>query len=62
MQALMQGQTKSPDREILWGYLFAFGGCVAFALFDVTLYDARINVVNWLLLGGIYLYGRKRSP
>lgn len=57
-RALMQGQIKFPDREILWGYLLAFGGCVAFALFDVTLYDARINVVNWVVLGGIYLYSQ----
>ncbi|NJR65552.1 MAG: hypothetical protein HC772_09925 [Leptolyngbyaceae cyanobacterium CRU_2_3] len=36
------------------GYLSAFGGCVAFALFDVPLFDARFNTMGWILLGGIY--------
>ena len=27
---------------------------VGFALFDVTFYDARINVVHWVLLTGLY--------
>jgi hypothetical protein len=42
------------DRIILIGYLLAFWGCVGFAFFDVTFYDARINVLDWVILGGIY--------
>jgi O-antigen ligase len=47
-------QLDLQTQSILLGYLFAFWGCFAFALFDVTLYDARINVLNWVILGGIY--------
>ncbi|MGJ3248889.1 MAG: O-antigen ligase family protein [Elainellaceae cyanobacterium] len=39
---------------IVIAYFLAFLGCVAFALFDVTLYDARVNMLNWLALAGIY--------
>ncbi|MGJ3251422.1 MAG: O-antigen ligase family protein [Elainellaceae cyanobacterium] len=39
---------------IMIAYFLAFGGCVVFALFDVTFYDARVNVLNWLALAGIY--------
>jgi O-antigen ligase len=55
------GKLPSGDRAILVGYLLAFLGCIAFALFDVTLYDARINVVNWIILAGIYSFTR-RTP
>lgn len=42
------------DRAIIIGYFLSFWGCVGFALFDVTFYDARINIINWLVLAGIY--------
>jgi O-antigen ligase len=42
------------SRSILLAYLLAFGGCVAFAGFDVTFYDVRLNAMNWLILAGIY--------
>lgn len=38
---------------ILLSYMLAFSGCILFALFDVTLFDARINVLGWFLLGSI---------
>lgn len=41
------------ERLILFTYLVAFGGCVLFGLFDVTLFDFRINLLNWFLLAGI---------
>ena len=37
----------------LLSYVLAFTGCILFALFDVTLFDARINVLSWFLLAGI---------
>lgn len=49
--------TKSLNPEaqtILLGYLFAFWGCIAFALFDVPLYDSRVNVTNWVVLSALY--------
>jgi O-Antigen ligase len=43
------------DQKGLWvGYLLAgFAGLVS-ALFDVTFYDSRVNVVNWIVLSGLY--------
>ena len=43
---------------ILLGYLLGFLGCVGFALFDITFFDARVNVVNWLLITGLYRLGQ----
>lgn len=38
---------------VLLGYVLGFTGCILFSLFDVTLFDARINVISWFLLAGI---------
>ena len=38
---------------ILLSCVLAFTGCILFALFDVTLFDARINVLSWFILAGI---------
>jgi hypothetical protein len=56
LKLLVLQQIKPPENMLLAGYLLAFWGCIAFALFDVTLFDARINVVNWMVLGGIYSF------
>lgn len=45
---------QAPKQAILLAYALAFWGCLAFALFDVTFYDARINVTHWVLLAGLY--------
>ncbi|MEM9162551.1 MAG: O-antigen ligase family protein, partial [Cyanobacteria bacterium P01_F01_bin.4] len=53
---------KEPSQKsVLLTYLLAFGGCMAFGLFDVTLFDARINVLSWLLLAGIALLTQNSS-
>lgn len=54
VRQLLAKSFKSPDQAILLAYLFSFWGCVAFALFDVSFYDARINVTNWVVLAGLY--------
>jgi hypothetical protein len=54
VKALLVKQFSPSQSGILLGYVLAFGGCVAFALFDVTFYDARINIINWILLAGLY--------
>ncbi|NJN57720.1 MAG: O-antigen ligase family protein [Leptolyngbyaceae cyanobacterium SL_5_9] len=56
VRSLVTNQLAPGDRPLLLGYLFAFWGCVAFALFDVTFYDARINVLNWVILAAIYSF------
>ena len=43
----------SQDRLILFSYLTAFAGCILFNLLDVTLFDLRVNTINWLLLSAI---------
>ncbi len=48
-------QLEVYSNAILLGYLLGFLGCVGFALFDITFFDARVNVVNWLLITGIYV-------
>ena len=55
VEALILRQLERGDRAILLGYLAAFWGCIAFALFDVPIFDARLNVMGWVLLGGIYI-------
>ncbi|MEM8504545.1 MAG: O-antigen ligase family protein [Cyanobacteria bacterium P01_D01_bin.1] len=42
------------DRAILFSYLLAFSACSMFGLFDVVLYDARLNIVSWGLLAALY--------
>lgn len=54
VKALLSQQLKPGDRAMLLGYLLAFLGCVAFACFDVTLYDSRTNALSWAILSGIY--------
>jgi len=41
------------DKLILFTYLVAFAGCTLFNLFDVTLFDLRVNTLGWLLLSAI---------
>lgn len=48
------GGTDDADRRIFYSYLTAFLSCTLFHLFDITLFDARINFLGWLLLAGIW--------
>jgi O-antigen ligase len=41
------------DRLIFFSYLVAFGASTLFHLLDVTLFDARINILGWVLLSAI---------
>jgi O-antigen ligase len=61
VQAVLARLTKpftAPDAVFI-GYLLAFTGCIAFACFDVTLYDGRVNALNWVILAGIYAERRR---
>lgn len=55
VRLLWMGKFQSDRRAVFLGYCFGFLGCVAFGLFDVTLYDVRVNLMNWVLLAGIYV-------
>jgi O-antigen ligase len=41
------------EQLILFSYLVAFGSCILFNLFDVTVFDLRVNTIGWLLLSAI---------
>lgn len=44
----------TPETQILlFSYLVAFLGCTLFSLLDIPLFDARLNLLGWLLLAGI---------
>lgn len=38
---------------LLFTYLVAFGLCIVFNLFDVSIFDLRINLTGWILLAAI---------
>jgi len=44
---------KPRDHLILFVFLVAFAGYALFNLFDVTLFDVRINLIGWLLPAAI---------
>lgn len=54
IQQLFNPALPAADRSLTLAYVLAFWGCITFALFDVAFYDARINVMNWFLLAGLY--------
>ncbi|WP_242541703.1 O-antigen ligase family protein [Leptolyngbya sp. Cla-17] len=48
------GQHETSDRLIYFSFLVAFCSIAIFSLFDVTLFDARVNIMGWMLLIGIW--------
>ncbi len=51
------------DRLIFFTYLVTFAGCTLFHLFDVTLFDSRVNILGWLVLAAICgVADSRRSP
>nr|WP_306466821.1 O-antigen ligase family protein [Thermoleptolyngbya sichuanensis] len=60
VRQLLAKSLKAPERGILFGYLLGFFSSVGFALFDVPLYDSRVNVLNWVLLAGIFSFAAKK--
>lgn len=52
-RTLLQHSLPTADAAVLTSYGLAFLGCIVFALFDVTFYDARVNVLGWLTLAAI---------
>lgn len=59
--SLQEGMTN--DKLIFFSYLVAFVACILFHLFDVTLFDSRVNILGWLLLAAICgVVYRRRSP
>ena len=42
-----------PERIIILAYILAFSSCVLFNLFDVTIFDLRVNIITWTLLAAL---------
>ena len=57
-EALNQLNARKGDRAILLGYLLAFASCILFGLFDVAVFDSRVNLLNWGLVSAIYVLSR----
>ncbi len=45
---------RQEDQRIYFTFWIAIAACSLFSLFDVTLFDARINLMGWVLLAGIW--------
>ncbi|MBW4524999.1 MAG: O-antigen ligase family protein [Phormidium tanganyikae FI6-MK23] len=45
---------RQEDQRIYFTFSIAFFACALFSLLDVTLFDARINLMGWVLLAGIW--------
>ena len=41
------------NKLIVFTYLITFISCILFNLFDVTLFDLRVNTISWLILAAI---------
>lgn len=53
VKALLAGSASDPTRLILAPYYLGFAGIMGFAMFDLTFYDSRVNVLGWLMLAVI---------
>lgn len=49
------------DRLLLFSFIVAFMSHTVFHLFDITFFDARINLMGWLLLSGIWGVAQSRQ-
>ncbi|MGK7931068.1 MAG: O-antigen ligase family protein [Microcystaceae cyanobacterium] len=45
--------TKYAEKTLLFAYLLAFFSCILFNVLDVTVFDFRVNLTNWLILAAI---------
>lgn len=41
------------DRLIVVTFLITFFSCILFNLFDVTLFDLRVNIISWIILAAL---------
>ncbi len=50
---LLLNWSTDGSRLIFFSYLVAFTCCILFNLFDVTIFDLRVNTIGWILLSAI---------
>ena len=53
---------ESGDRLIYFSFLISFCSIAIFSLFDVTLFDGRVNIMGWMLLIGIWGLANAEKP
>ena len=53
-QGVLALRSMGDERLIYFTFLMAFSACALFSLLDITLFDARINTIGWVLLAGIW--------
>jgi O-antigen ligase len=61
----LQQIANESDRLILFTFILSFLGNTVFCLFDLTFFDARINVLGWVVLAGIWgniLFANSHKP
>ena len=61
IESKVEKATWIGNRSILLGYLLAFASAILFALFDVAVFDSRVNLFNWGLVAAIYVLSRRVS-
>ncbi|MEM9945621.1 MAG: O-antigen ligase family protein [Cyanobacteria bacterium P01_D01_bin.36] len=54
-QPTITSHLSADNKAVLLSYLLAMFACLLFSLFDVVLFDARLNVFSWGLLAALYL-------
>jgi O-antigen ligase len=60
---LIRGKMPVAEKYMLAGYYLSFAGILVFAMFDLSFYDSRVNVLGWLLLAVIQAVGHQQySP
>jgi len=52
-KALFAGLASDPKGLIVAAYFLGFVGVMGFAMFDLSFYDARVNVLGWIMLAVI---------
>ena len=55
------GQLSAFEGRSLVMIVLAFLGCTVFSFFDVPIFDARINLLGWMLLAGIWGVVQRRE-
>ncbi|MEO1620461.1 MAG: O-antigen ligase family protein [Cyanobacteria bacterium J06632_3] len=61
VRTFLQQPVTSSQRAVFLGYLLAFASCVLYGIFDVVLFDSRLNVLSWSLLAAIYVLHRSAT-
>lgn len=54
-------QCRVQPNRMYFTFLIAFAACTLFSFLDVTLFDARINLIGWIVLAGIWGIAKNKT-